>query len=129
MNDTDHELERLVEAAQENQADVEELLALHTSGTVIVNFGGRRILGASAFRSAMESALASPLADVTTTAEIHDIRYLRPDVAIVSCTKHVTDSRPDGGDLASRGAMTYVAVRNNGKWQIALAQTTPIVTG
>jgi hypothetical protein len=44
----------------------------------------------------MESALASPLADVTTTAEIHDIRFIRPDVAIISCTKHVTDGRDTG---------------------------------
>ena len=77
---------------------------------------------------AMESALASPLAEVTTSAEVHDIRYLRPDVAVISCTKYVTDRRPEGGDLATQGAMTYVAVRDDGRWRIALAQTTPIAT-
>lgn len=95
---------------------------------VIVNFGGRRVLGADQLRSAMEHALESPLADVTTTAAIHDVRYPRPDVAIISCTKHVVDARPSGGDLASRGALTYVAVREAGTWKVALAQTTPIAT-
>jgi len=129
MDGTDQELEQLVDRVQASQADVEPFLALHTSEAVIVNFGGRRVLGASELRSAMESALASPLADVATSAEVHDIRYLRSDVAIISCTKHVTDARPDGGDLASQGALTYVAVRDNHTWRIALAQTTPIATG
>lgn len=129
MDDTDQELERLVDAVQASQSDVEPFMALHTSATVIVNIGGRRVLGASDLRSAKESALESPLADVTTSAEVHDIRYLRPDVAIISCTKRVTDARSDGGDLASQGALTYVAARDNGKWRIALTQTTPIATG
>jgi uncharacterized protein (TIGR02246 family) len=128
MADTRHELEQLVDAAQASQSDVESLLALHTSDAVIVNFGGRRVLGARELRTAMESALASPLAEVTTSAVVHDIRYLRSDVAIISCTKHVTDGRPDGGDLATQGALTYVAVRDDGTWRIALAQTTPIAT-
>jgi uncharacterized protein (TIGR02246 family) len=127
--DSDRALEQLVDALQQHQADVDAFLALHTSETVIVNFRGRRVLGAGDLRSAMSAALSSPLADVTTTAEIHDIRYLRPDVAIISCTKHVTDRRPEGGDLASHGSLTYVAVRDDGTWRIALAQTTPVADG
>lgn len=129
MDDSDQELVELVNAAQANQSDVEPFLALHTSEAVIVNFGGRRVLGARELRSVMEAALASPLADVTTSAEVHDIRYLRPDVALISCTKHVTDARSDGGDLDSQGALSYVAVRDDDTWRIALAQTTPIATG
>ncbi|WP_156253453.1 SgcJ/EcaC family oxidoreductase [Pseudactinotalea terrae] len=129
MDDSDRQLGQLVETAQLAQSDVETLLALHTPGAVIVNIAGRRLLGADDFRSAMEAALASPLADVTTTTEVHDIRYVRPDVAIISCTKHVTDARPGGGDLPDRGALTYVAVREGGTWRIALAQTTPMRAG
>ncbi|WP_436794657.1 SgcJ/EcaC family oxidoreductase [Actinospongicola halichondriae] len=129
MNDTDQELVELVNLAQASQSDVEPFLALHTSETVIVNFGGRRVLGIRELRSAMEAALASPLADVTTSVEVHDIRYLRPDVALISCSKHVNDARSDGGDLASRGALSYVAVRDDRRWRIALAQTTPVATG
>jgi len=133
MEPADRELEQLVVTVQEHQSDVEPFLALHSPDTVIVNFAGRRVLGADDLRSAMNTALASPLADVTTTFEVHDIRYLRPDVALISCTKHVHDGRVDrgdGGDLATRGALSYVSVRDDrGDWRIALAHTTPIATG
>ena len=43
-----------------------------------MNFGGRRVAGKDALRQAMTAALATPLANVTTTAEIDDIRFIRP---------------------------------------------------
>jgi uncharacterized protein (TIGR02246 family) len=119
-------IRRLVEALQKTQFDVEPFLALHTADAVVVNFGGRRVLGRDDLRSAMESALASPLAEVTTTTEIHDVRFARPDVAIVSCTKHVSDDRHTTEKFATRGSLTYVVVEDNGEWRVALAQTTPI---
>jgi uncharacterized protein (TIGR02246 family) len=119
-------LRRLVDAAQDAQASVEPFLELHTADVIIVNFGGRRVYGRDDLRQAMESALASPLGDVTTTTEIHDIRLIRPDVAIISCTKHVSDGRQEGERLATKGSLTYVAVHEDGAWRIALAQTTPV---
>jgi uncharacterized protein (TIGR02246 family) len=119
-------LRQLVERLQATQSDVEPFLALHTPAAVIVNFGGRRVLGIDDLRQAMEAALASPLADVTTSAEIDDIRFVRPDVAIVSCTKHVSDQRDTAEALATQGRLTYVAVDDDGAWRAALAQTTPV---
>ena len=48
----------------------------------------------------------------------------------MSCTKTVHDGRagvedPDRLDML--GALTYVTVRGDGGWRIALAQTTPMV--
>jgi hypothetical protein len=72
--------------------------------------------------------LASPLADVTTV-DIDDIRFLPPDVALVSCTKHVHDARAEPDDeLPPAGALTYVVLTSGDRWQIALAQTTPMRT-
>ena len=77
----------------------------------------------------MRGALASPLADVTTTVDIDDIRFLRHDVALVSCTKHVKDARAEPGEaLPAAGAMSYVVINTGDRWQIALAQTTPMWT-
>lgn len=124
-------IRRLVGEAQAAQSDVEPFLALHTPAAIVVNFGGRRVLGRDALREAMASALATPMADVTTTSEIDDIRFLRPDVALVSATKHVHDGR-DGLDAAQRfgteGKLTYVVVADGDAWRIALAQTTPVAT-
>ncbi|MDQ3632083.1 MAG: SgcJ/EcaC family oxidoreductase [Actinomycetota bacterium] len=121
----------LVALAQESQSDPEALMALHTAETAIVNLAGRRVLGREAYAKAVSGALASPLSDVLTTAEIVDIRLATPDVAIVSCTKTVHDRR-SGVDvstaLPSTGALTYVTTRSHGGWRIAHTQTTPILT-
>ena len=132
--------------AQESQSDPEALPNLHTAETPIVNgrrpgagparrprahLAGRRVLGRETFAKAMAGALASPLRDVLTTVEIDDIRLATPDVAIVSCTKTVHDGR-SGVDaptaLPATGALTYVTLRSDDGWRIALAQTTPILT-
>jgi len=119
----------LVASAVRHQSDLEPFLALHTDEVVIVNTAGRRVLGRRDLEAAMRSALASPLADVTTTVDIDDIRFLRPDVVLISCTKHVNDARAERGDeLPPAGAMSYIVTNGGDGWQIALAQTTPMRT-
>lgn len=118
-------IEAVVAAAVRHQSDPEPFLALHAEDVVIVNIAGRRVLGRDELAVAMKGALASPLADVTTTVDIDDIRFVRPDVALVSCTKHVQDDRAGGDRLPTTGTMTYVVVDDGDGWRIALAQTTP----
>lgn len=119
----------LVESAVRHQSDVEPFLALHTDEVVIVNIAGRRVLGRRDLEAAMQSALATPLAAVTTTVDVEDIRFLRRDVALVSCTNHVNDARAEPGDgLPPAGAMSYIVTNGGDGWRIALAQTTPMRT-
>jgi uncharacterized protein (TIGR02246 family) len=121
------EISDLVTAAVRHQSDPEPFLELHTDDAIIVNIAGRRVLGRADLAAAMRSAMASPLADVTTTVDIDDIRFLRPDVALVSCTKHVNDARSEPGDeLPPAGAMSYIVINSGDGWRIALAQTTPM---
>lgn len=125
-------IRRTVAEAEKHQNDVEPFIALHTADAVIVNIAGRRVLGREAIRQAMTQALASPLAKVFTKSEIDDVRFVRPDVAIVSCTKHVSDERDpfssadDRGSLPETGRLTYVMVKEQDTWRVASAQTTPI---
>lgn len=127
-------IEQLVAEAEKHQNDLEPFLALHTSGTIIVNIAGRRVLGRDALRQAMEAALASPLAQVRNRQEIVDVRFAGSGVAIVSCLKHVSDERdpaaknPGGASLPPSGSLTYIMVEEQDGWRIALAQTTPIVS-
>jgi uncharacterized protein (TIGR02246 family) len=79
----------------------------------------------------MTQALKTPFARVYTRNELVDVRFLRPDVALVSCIKHISDERePTAKDsnapLSERGSLTFVLVKEEGNWLIALAQTTPI---
>lgn len=126
-------IQTLVADVQARQGELEPFLALHTSDAIIVNLAGRRVLSSDEIRAAMKRALDTPLAQVTTSTEIDDIRFVRPDVAIVSCTKPVFDNREpaadgdQGGRLPTQGRLTYVVEQNQAGWQIVLAQTTPIV--
>ncbi|MFQ6395744.1 SgcJ/EcaC family oxidoreductase [Nocardia sp. KC 131] len=136
MNNADRELiataaiHTLVAEAVKFQNDPEQFVPLHTASVNIVNFGGRRVSGIGALSKAMQAALASPLADVLTEIEIDDIHFVRDDVAIVACVKHVFDGREDArGNLpASSGRLTYVVVEKDGRWLIESAQTTPILS-
>lgn len=123
-----------VAAAERHQSDVEAFVGLHAPDAIIVNIAGRRVLGRTAIHEAMQQSMESELAKVFTRSTIDDIRLITPNVALVSCTKHVLDERNDPvnhGELAalpSTGSLTYVMVKHDDTWQIALAQTTPIVT-
>jgi hypothetical protein len=73
--------------------------------------------------------LATPLADVITTNEILDITQIRPDAAVVSCLKRVTDHNEPASQLAAlpaEASLTYLMTLDGHGWRIALAQTTPI---
>ncbi|MFU8854418.1 YybH family protein [Micromonospora sp. SL1-18] len=116
----------LVAAANRHQSDVAEFVALHHSDVVVVNVAGRRVLGRKALREAMTAGLNSPLAKVLTHLEIEDIRFVGPDVALVSCAKRISDERGEGPAVPTRGSLTFTVVREPDGWKIALAQTTPV---
>jgi uncharacterized protein (TIGR02246 family) len=113
------------------QSDADGFAGLLTEDVALVNFGGRRVLGRDHVREAMRQALETPFAQVYTKIEVVDVRFLRPDVALVSCVKHISDERePAARDsdapLEERASQTFVLVRERDNWLIALAQTTPI---
>ncbi|MET8682755.1 SgcJ/EcaC family oxidoreductase [Streptomyces sp. NPDC004732] len=127
-------IRQVVADASEFQDDVERFIPLFTADTTVVNFGGRRVAGRDTLADAMRQALASSLADVVTTLEEEDIRFLRADVAIVASIKHVSDRRQPGADgesvaplHASSGRLTHVLVKEGDDWRIASSQTTPIL--
>ncbi|MFI6430593.1 SgcJ/EcaC family oxidoreductase [Rhodococcus oryzae] len=123
-------INRVVADAVEFQNDVGRFIPLHTPEVTIVNFGGRRVSGRDALTAAMRQALATPLADVTSTVDIEHIRFLRDDVAIVACVKRVFDGRDSAATAlpATTGQLTYVMVDDGDRWRIASAQTTPTTT-
>jgi len=119
-------IHNLVAAVDRHQSDVEEFIALHHRDVVLVNIAGRRVRGREALREAMTAGLNSPLAKVFTRLEVEDICFIRPDVALVSCAKHVSDERGQEDSMPTRGSLTFTVVREPDGWKIAAAQTTPI---
>jgi uncharacterized protein (TIGR02246 family) len=121
------EIRQLVADADAFQSDVEQFTALLTQDVVIVNIAGIRVIGKDEFRRIMAQALQTRLANVRTRTEIEDIRFVRPDVAIVSCVKHVFDENQDTSvSPPSRGTLTFVVIDEGHGWRIAQAQTTSI---
>ena len=120
------QIRELVATAEELQTDPDGFIPLHTPDVVLVNIAGRRVLGRDTLADIYRKALQTPLAKVLTRNEVHDIRFLRPDVAIVSLTKHVSDERDGGPSVPARGSLTYVVTKDDDAWRIALAHTTPM---
>ncbi|MFI6482895.1 SgcJ/EcaC family oxidoreductase [Nonomuraea sp. NPDC050663] len=113
-------IEQVVRDAETLQSDVDGFTGLLTEEVSLVNFTGIRLRGRATVKEVMAKALRTPLKDVLTTNELLDITFLRPDVALATLVKHVNDGRT--------GALTFVLVKEDGRWLIALAQTTPVVT-
>jgi uncharacterized protein (TIGR02246 family) len=124
-------IRKLVSDAETLQSDLEGFTGLLTRDVVIVNIAGHRVRGRDEIYQRMKEALATPLANVLTTHEIEDLRFLRPDVALVSCDKRVSDEREpsqreQSDPMPSSARLTFVVVKEEGGWRIASAQTTPI---
>jgi uncharacterized protein (TIGR02246 family) len=123
----------IVAATDTYQDDADGFTRLLTEDVALVNLAGRRVLGREALHHAMSEALQTPMADVRTRNELVDVRFPRPGIAVASCIKHVSDERdpsekdPDAS-WSGRGSLTLVLIEEQGGWQIALAQTTPIAT-
>lgn len=121
------QIRSLVADAERHQNDPDRFTQLHAPKAAIVNVAGRRIRGRDVLHESMRQALAGRLAKVLTRTEIIDIDFIRPDVALVHTIKHIFDHTDDDGPtLPTRGAMQLVLTREDGTWQIAAAQTTPI---
>jgi uncharacterized protein (TIGR02246 family) len=93
-------IRRLVEQVNALQSDREPFIALHTSDVVVVNIAGRRVVGRETLDRAMADALGSELAHVVTRNAVEHVTFIRGDVALVGCTKHVEDHNPDAAERA-----------------------------
>lgn len=129
MSSENAAIEAMIAEYVKHQIDPDPFLALHTEDTVIVNVVGRRVLGKPDLRAAMTEALKTPLAQVRTTLDVEDIRFARPDVAVVSVIKRVHDERDEKAftdkGFPKNASMTMVLVKDNGDWRVAVAHTTP----
>lgn len=123
----------LVADAERLQNDLDGYMQLLTQDMAIVNIMGRRVRGWDNIYAAYKQALESPKADIHTSHELEDVRFLRPDVALASIIKHVSDDRDTSSQqhdrpLPSQARLTFALVKEEDRWRIASAQTTPITT-
>ena len=102
-----------------------ELLAEHFAadgeGVAVT---GSRLIGRDQILESGWELLAGPLADQYARYVVDEIRFVRPDVALVRKFAWATDA--DGNDLDVGHAMTalYVVVKSDDRWWIAARQNT-----
>jgi uncharacterized protein (TIGR02246 family) len=116
----------LTDAARfQNQQDYEGFSRLFTRDSVIVNIKGVRIFGRNEFYKFMKAAMKSFLADITVANEVVDITFLRSDVAVISAVQHIV-KKVNHEEENLKGSATFVMVKEQGKWSIALGQNTVV---
>jgi uncharacterized protein (TIGR02246 family) len=118
-------IEGVVADAERFQSDPEAFSQLLTQEVTLINVVGVRLNGRGTVRRAMEEAMRTSLATVHTTNEIERVTFLRPDVAVMTGNKHVFLERNGNREPESQTRLTFVLVREEGTWLIALVQNTP----
>jgi uncharacterized protein (TIGR02246 family) len=120
-------IEQVVVDAEQFQSDPEKFSQLLTSDVVLVNVAGIRLVGRDEVYRRMKSAMTTSLADIITKNEVGDITFLRPDVALMSGTKHIFAKSGDALTETGKARLTFVLVKNQDGWLIASIQNTPIL--
>lgn len=91
---------------------------------VVIN--GRYLQGREVIEKAHQQIFSTVFKDTTIRLAVKQIRFLRPDVAIVHVTGH-REGLENRKELTSDAFMTLVMTRDQQGWRIAAFQNTQIV--
>ena len=107
-----------------NKRDAAAYAALFEDGANVVGFDGSQMTG----RSEIETTLAQIFAHHQTASyvsKVREVRFLTPDVAILRAVVGMVPPGQNDLNPAVNAIQTLVALRRDGRWQIALFQNTP----
>jgi len=93
------------------------------SDYVVIN--GMHIKGRAANAEAHQQIFDTIYKDSSLVAAVKQIRFLRPDVAVVHGVSNLT-FKFNGEEKKGSGFVTLVMTKDNGKWSIAAFQNTSI---
>ena len=112
-----------------NAGDLEGYRKLLTEDADVVSATGRRSAGRDAViaLSAEQKRQASYRNGTITATEIHTVRLVSPDVALVDATYRMTGVRiPDESEArAVEGSILFVVTKQDGAWRIASIRALP----
>jgi len=112
-----------------NAGDLDGYRKLLTVDADVVSATGRKSTGRDAViaLSAEQKQQPSYRDAIITATQIHAIRLVTPDVALVDATYRMTGVRiPDGSEAkAVEGAILFVLVQQDGTWRIASIRALP----
>jgi uncharacterized protein (TIGR02246 family) len=111
-----------------NSHDMAAFAALYAEDADFVNVLGVWLQGRAAIREHHAAIHASRMKTSRLTALETEVRFLRPDVALVHVHWELTGQiGPDGAALPTRqGILSHVVAKTGGKWLITSSQNTDI---
>ncbi len=119
-------IEQLINKGARYQKDPVKFSQLFTEQAVIVNVAGLRLTGRDEIYVFMEKAANSFLSAVSIRNEVTNIIFLRPDVAVVNGIQHIFTENGKHQEETAAGSLTFVVVKEQGKWLMAAGQNTLI---
>ena len=90
----------------------------------VVNAVGIRLVGVEEIMKASEAGLAGPLRDQYARYEVRDVRFVRPDVALVHKEAYAITADGEPIDLDHAMNALYVLVKEDGRWLVTARQNT-----
>lgn len=90
----------------------------------VVSVLGVRVVGLPEIMAVSEKGLAGPLRDQFARYEVRDVRFVRPDVALVHKEAFAVTADGEPIDLDHAMNALYVLVRADGRWWITARQNT-----
>jgi len=90
----------------------------------VVNAMGVRVVGFDEIMAVSEKGLAGPLADQYARYEVRDVRFIRPDVALVHKEAYAVTEDGEPIDLEHAMNALYVLVKEDGRWLVEARQNT-----
>lgn len=90
----------------------------------VVSALGVRLVGLPEIMTASEKGLAGPLRDQYARYEVRDVRFVRPDVALVHKEAFAITADGDPIDLDHAMNALYVLVKDDGRWLVKARQNT-----
>lgn len=107
-----------------NEKKPELMADMVSPDAVIVNVAGIRFDGKAAFYAFIKKAMAGDLSNLLIKNEIIDIRFIRPDVAVVSAIQVAASKEGAVLKEHGQGMITSVLVKEAEEWLIVVAQNT-----
>lgn len=111
-----------------NSHDVTAMAELFTADADFVNVAGMRLKGRRQIRDEHVKSHRMQFKDSVVTFRAVDVRFLKPDVALVHIDWRIEGDRDsDGTSRAPRnGVMSWVVVRQRDEWRIASSHNTNV---
>jgi len=107
-----------------NTNDAEVMNAHVAADATLVSALGVRLVGRDEVMKASEVGLAGPLKDQFAKYTVKDVRFLRPDVALVYKEAHAVAEDGTPIDVEHSMCALYVLVKEDGEWWITARQNT-----